>query len=110
MANVLEAAISAAQGAFGDRLLGISGSFAPGTFSVEHFRGSEGLGSPFSYDVTLISPTSDFDISSLVGDTVTITVGLGDDNARSFNGYVTQMSLVERAVSSSRHSGRVVVR
>ena len=107
MANVLEAAISAAQGAFGDRLLGISGSFEPGTFAVEHFRGTEGLGSPFSYDVTLISPTSDFDISSLVGDTVTITVGLGDDNARSFNGYVTQMSLVEIFGTYTRYQIRL---
>ena len=96
--NVADAVTSAAGAAAGDlgaRLLGIAGSFAPGTFAVEHFGGSDSLGNPFSYDVTLLSNSATFDISSLVGDTVTITVSLSDGNTRYFNGYVTRMSLID---------------
>ena len=100
----LEAAASAL---LGERLLGISGSFAPGTFAVEHFGGSESLGNPFSYEVVLISPSSDFDISSLVGDTVTVTVALGDGNTRYFNGYVTRMTLVDIFDTYARYQIRV---
>jgi type VI secretion system secreted protein VgrG len=87
--------VAGAAGDLGERLLGITGSFAPGTFSVEHFGGQDGLGAPFSYEVTLISSSANFDISSLVGDTVTITVALSDGNTRYFNGYVTRMTLVD---------------
>jgi type VI secretion system secreted protein VgrG len=95
VANVATQAAGAVAGDLGERLLGITGSFAPGTFGVEHFGGWDSLGSPFSYDATLLSNSATFDISSLVGDTVTITVSLADGNTRYFNGYVTRMSLVD---------------
>ena len=95
VADVATQAAGAVAGDLGERLLGITGSFAPGTFAVEHFGGSDSLGSPFSYDVTLLSNSATFDISSLVGDTVTITVSLSDGSTRYFNGYVTRMSLVD---------------
>jgi type VI secretion system secreted protein VgrG len=95
VADAISKAAGAVAGDLGERLLGITGSFAPGTFAVEHFAGSDSLGSPFSYDVTLISNSATFDISSLVGDTVTISVALSDGDTRYFNGYVTRMTLVD---------------
>jgi type VI secretion system secreted protein VgrG len=95
VADVATQAAGAVGGDLGERLLGITGSFAPGTFAVEHFGGSDSLGNPFSYDVTLLSNSATFDISSLVGDTVTLTVSLSDGNTRYFNGYVTRMSLID---------------
>jgi type VI secretion system secreted protein VgrG len=112
VANVLQsgmqAALSAADGAtLGERLLGITGSFPAGTFAVDHFGGSESLGNPFSYEVTLISDSADFDISSLVGDAVTITVALSEGDTRFFNGYVTRMALVDVFDTHVRYQIRV---
>jgi type VI secretion system secreted protein VgrG len=105
--SALEVAAGALQAALGERLLGISGSFAPGTFAVEHFGGSESLGNPFSYEVVLLSQSADFDISSLVGDTITVTVALSDGNTRYFNGYVTRMTLVDIFDTHTRYQIRV---
>jgi type VI secretion system secreted protein VgrG len=105
--SVLDALASAVTGALGERLLGISGSFAPGTFAVEHFGGSDSLGNPFSYEVVLISDTSDFDISSLVGEPVTATVALGDGDTRYFNGYVTRMTLIDVFGTHTRYQIRI---
>ncbi|HLK92905.1 MAG TPA: type VI secretion system tip protein TssI/VgrG [Polyangia bacterium] len=109
MANVLNAAVSAlgAAAGLGDRLLGISGSFPPDTFAVDHFGGADSLGNPFSYEVTLLSNSASFDISSLVGDTVTISVALSDGNTRYFNGYVTRMTLVDVFDTHTRYQIRV---
>jgi type VI secretion system secreted protein VgrG len=109
VANVLDVVVKAAGAAadLGERLLGITGSFAPGTFAVDHFGGADSLGNPFSYEVTLISNSADFDISSLVGDTVTITVALSDGNTRYFNGYVTRMTLVDIFDTHARYQIRV---
>ncbi len=99
--------MSAIEAILGGRLLGISGSFAPGTFAVDHFRGTESLGNPFSYDVSLISPSPEFDIASLVGDVVTVTVALSDGNTRYFSGYVTRMTLVDVFDSHARYQIRL---
>jgi uncharacterized protein involved in type VI secretion and phage assembly len=56
------------------RNLTISGSFPDGQFSIDLLRGSESLGAPFQLTLSLLSDSADIDISSLVGDTMTVTV------------------------------------
>ncbi|HVY37533.1 MAG TPA: type VI secretion system tip protein TssI/VgrG [Polyangia bacterium] len=74
-----------------DRELTISGSFPDGALVVDHLRGREALSTPFELTVDLHSPDPDLDISALVGDSVTITVDVSDEQPRYFNGYVTRM-------------------
>src|SRR5579885_2580378 len=74
---------------FGRRLLAITGSFPEGTFSVERLGGREALGQCFGFDVTLVSDVPDFDLSGLIGDTVSISVDRGEDEPRHIHGYVT---------------------
>ena len=77
-----------------NRNLTISGSFPDGQFFLDGLRGTESLGAPFQLTLSLLSDSSDIDISSLVGDTMTVTVEGEEAATRYFNGYVTRMALV----------------
>ena len=77
-----------------NRTLTISGSFPEGTFFLDGLRGSESLGGPFQFSLSLLSDSPDFDISSVVGDTMTVGVEGEEGTTRYFNGYVTRMALV----------------
>ena len=95
-------------GDFGQRLLAIAGSFPAGTFTVERLNGRETLGQCFAYDVGLLSDSATFDISTLIGDTVTITVDRGDNDPRHVHGYVTRAGLVGTFDRHARYSIHVV--
>src|SRR5579884_1366789 len=79
---------------FGRRLLAIDGPFPAGTFSVERLSGRDGLGECFGFDLTLLSDLPDFDVSSLIGDTVSVTIDRGSRDPRFIHGYVTRAALV----------------
>src|ERR1022692_4337813 len=76
------------------RELSITGTFEAGSFMVDHLHGTETLSEPFIFEVDLISPSPNVDISSLVGQTVAIGVDVNRGSVRYFNGYVSQASLV----------------
>jgi type VI secretion system secreted protein VgrG len=76
------------------RELAVTGSFGGVDVEIEHFSGGDALGEPFSYDLVLRSSSPDIDLSSVVGDTLTVTVDVLGDEPRYFNGYVTRMSQV----------------
>jgi type VI secretion system secreted protein VgrG len=80
--------------AFGQRLLSIAGSFPEGTFSVERLNGREGLAQCFGFDVSLLSDSPTFDISTLIGDTVSLTIDRGENDPRYIHGYVMRAALV----------------
>jgi type VI secretion system secreted protein VgrG len=77
----------------GQRDISVYGSFAEGVFLVDRISGTESLGEPFGYDLFLLSTSSEIDISTLVGDTMTVSIDLGEGQIRYFNGYVTRASL-----------------
>ena len=91
-------------GGFGQRLLAIAGSFPEGTFTVERLTGREALGQCFGYDVTLLSNSPAFDIATLIGDTVTITIDRGESDPRHVHGYVTRAGLVGTFDRHARYS------
>src|SRR4051794_7606874 len=77
----------------GQRDISVQGSFAAGVFLVDRVSGTDSLGEPFGYDLYLLSKSADVDISTLVGDTMTVSIDLGEDQLRYINGYVTRASL-----------------
>ncbi len=95
-------------GAFGQRLLAIAGSFPDGTFTVERLSGRETLGQCFAYDVTLLSDSPTFDVSTLIGDTVSITIDRGESDPRFVHGYVTRAGLLGTFDRHARYSIHVV--
>ena len=76
-----------------NRMLTVSGSFPDGQFLLDGLRGTEWLGAPFQFGLTLLSDSPDIDLSSLVGDTMTVGVEGEESNTRYFHGYVTRMAL-----------------
>ncbi|HET9957554.1 MAG TPA: type VI secretion system tip protein TssI/VgrG, partial [Polyangiaceae bacterium] len=54
--------------------------------------GREALGSPFCYEVELLSESSKVDLSALLGQTITLELELEDGGVREFNGVVTYFS------------------
>src|SRR4051812_44615666 len=94
--------------AFGQRLLAIAGSFPEGTFTVERLHGQETLGRCFAYDLTLLSDSPSFDVSTLIGDTVTITIDRGENDPRYVHGYVTGAGLVGTFDRHARYAIHVV--
>jgi type VI secretion system secreted protein VgrG len=74
------------------RDLTIQGSFGDGELLLDRLFGHDSLSSPFEYTVELHSKDPAFDISSLVGDTVTVAFDIQGDQTRYINGYVTRMT------------------
>ena len=74
------------------RDLTIQGSFGDGELVLDRLFGHDSLSSPFEYTVELHSKDRAFDISSLVGDTVTVAFDIQGDQTRYINGYVTRMT------------------
>ena len=74
------------------RDLTIQGSFGDGELVLDRLFGHDSLSLPFEYTVELHSKDRAFDISSLVGDTVTVAFDIQGDQTRYINGYVTRMT------------------
>jgi len=56
--------------------------------------GSETLGSPYSYDVTLLSENPNIGLSELLGQPICIALRLPSGSYREFSGYATRVSFV----------------
>lgn len=54
----------------------------------------EELGRPFTYEIDLLSADSQNKVTDLLGQTITVELGLPDDKTRYFNGYITRFSIV----------------
>jgi type VI secretion system secreted protein VgrG len=76
------------------REITVTGALGAAGVLVDHFAGREVLGRVFQYEVTLLSPSPTLDLSALVGDTLTIAIERQTGTPRSFNGYVTRMSML----------------
>ena len=76
------------------RELTVSGSFDDGDLLVEHMSGTEGLSEVFTYNLSLLSASLNIDLSTLVGDTMTVAVDIEEGEPRYFHGFVTRMSRV----------------
>lgn len=59
---------------------------------IRSMSGREELGKLFEYHIDLISETTDADFNQLVGDTITVSLEMGEDTTRYFNGYVSRFA------------------
>jgi type VI secretion system secreted protein VgrG len=62
------------------------------TMYLTEFMGSEGISMPFSFELTLLSETHNIDFEKIIGENVTVSLGLPDGSARFFNGIISRFS------------------
>jgi len=72
----------------GGRAIAINNSLGKDKLQLQRFTVSEQLGRPFRIEAELLSKDPDIVFDKLVGDTVCISVELGDDKYRYFHGRV----------------------
>ena len=74
-----------------NRLLSIETPFGKDALQLVQFRGTETLGKPFSYQLTMLSEDVNLDPNKIVGKNVTFMFELqGKKEWRPFNGYVSR--------------------
>lgn len=71
-----------------------------GALLLRSMRGSEALGRPFRYELTLVTADANVDFGAVVGQTMTVELELDNGKTRELTGYVTEFSL---AGGSGRH-------
>jgi len=86
-----------------ERELRISGAVVPGDAAIEKLTGHEALGTPFEYQVVLISESPKLDLAKFIGDKVTAELQMDDSSFRYFNGYVTEAALIETFKRHARY-------
>ncbi len=72
----------------------VSSVLGDGALLLLSMKGSEALGTPFSYVVDLLSDRDDLDFGTLLGGPMGITVELEDQSSKEFNGIVTEFGIV----------------
>ena len=86
-----------------ERELRISGAVVPDDAAIERLTGYEALGTPFEYQVVLVSESPKLDLSKFIGDKVTAELQMDDSSFRYFNGYVTEAALIETFKRHARY-------
>lgn len=75
---------------------------------LDELTGTEELGRPFLYQLSLSSPEAKSDLTSLLGSSVTVTVGNPDGSTRYFNGIVGRIAYA--GMRSGARSYRIELR
>jgi type VI secretion system secreted protein VgrG len=57
---------------------------------LTRFSGSEGISLPFSFDLALVSENNNLEFKKIIGQNVTVSIGLQDGNRRFFNGIISR--------------------
>src|SRR5512141_1247094 len=82
----------------------VTGPFAEGLMLLESFHGSEMLGMPYSYSLTLLSEKSDIEPKDLLGQTLTVHLTLDTGEVRYFDGVVTHFAKTGFSVRYTRYA------
>ena len=72
--------------------------------ALERMDGHETLGQPFSYDLSLVSTDPNIDLSTLLGQPMTVHVNLPPGGTRHFNGIVTRVTHLDKEENYSRYT------
>jgi type VI secretion system secreted protein VgrG len=79
-----------------NRLLAIETPLGKDVLLLNGFSGTEGVSSPFSFDLDLTSQVRDVQFKDIVGKKVTLSVGLANGHVRYFHGLISRFSLLGR--------------
>jgi type VI secretion system secreted protein VgrG len=82
----------------------ISGPFPKGVLLLETLQGKEALGSPFRYDLTLLSQDPAIPATKMLGQALTVEIALDNGNKRYFHGIVTFFAKMGLAMRHTRYA------
>lgn len=69
---------------------------------------TEQLGQPFEIDLEMLSPSENLDFNKILGQDLTLSVGLDDGSSRHFHGYIARFSQGSRLGKYAVYNLRVV--
>ncbi len=75
-----------------NRLLSITTPLGENVLMLTGFTGSEGISQPFSFELTLASEDTNINPRDIIGQGVTICLGMADDERRYINGIICRFS------------------
>jgi len=93
--------------AIGNRTVEIFPPAEMGPVTFERMTGGESLGSPFEFDVDVLSPTGDIPIAKVLGKPFTVALSQGDPPPRWFNGIVTRLAQVAWTGGAYRYRAKL---
>jgi type VI secretion system secreted protein VgrG len=74
-----------------------------GALLLETFQGKETLGTPYRYDLTLLSEDHDIPVDKVLGQSLTVHLKLDSGDTRFFNGIVTYFGKVGLSMNHTRY-------
>jgi type VI secretion system secreted protein VgrG len=81
----------------------VTGPLPDGTLLLETFQGKETLGTPYRYDLTLLSNDPDIPVDKVLGQSLTVHLKLDTGDTRFFNGIVTYFGKVGLSMHHTRY-------
>jgi type VI secretion system secreted protein VgrG len=84
----------------------VTGPVAEGVLLLETFQGKESLGTPYRYDLTLLSHDSEIPVDKVLGQSLTVRIRLPSGD-RFFNGIVTYFAKTGYAMNHTRYAAVV---
>ena len=81
----------------------VTGPLDEGVLLLETFQGKETLGTPYRYDLTLLSKDPNIPVDKVLGQSLTVHIKLDTGNTRFFNGIVTYFAKTGIAMSHTRY-------
>jgi type VI secretion system secreted protein VgrG len=81
----------------------VTGPLPEGTLLLETFQGKEALGTPYRYDLTLLSDDPNLPMDKLLGQSLTVHIQLDTGDTRYFNGIVTYFAKTGMAMKHTRY-------
>ncbi len=81
----------------------VTGPLPDGTFLLETFHGKETLGTPYRYDLTLLSDDPNIPVDKVLGQSLTVHLKLDSGDTRFFNGIVTYFGKLGLSMHHTRY-------
>ena len=81
----------------------ITGPLPDGALLLESFHGKETLGTPYRYNLTLLSADHDIPVDKVLGQSLTVHIRLDTGDTRFFNGIVTYFGKLGLSMNHTRY-------
>ena len=81
----------------------VTGPLDDGVLLLETFQGKETLGTPYRYDLSLLSDDANIPVDKLLGQSLTVHIKLDTGDTRYFNGIVTYFAKTGLAMKHTRY-------